>query len=179
MQGEHQKVNAACAVAVYRAIRKPLGLPPENLEALQNAIWRGRLQRLIQGPSLDLFTGEVWLDGGHNPAAAKILADWIREGPATGLVIGMMQRKDMQGFLQYFREFDSPVAAVAIADAADAASPEAIADVARVLGFSRVAALPTLEDAMRWHRDASAPSINRILICGSLYLTGKVLQNHA
>lgn len=179
LQGEHQQVNAACAVAVYRAIRKPLGLPPENLDALQRAVWRGRLQRLTQGPSFDVFTGEVWLDGGHNPAAAKVLADWIREGPVTGLVIGMMQRKDIEGFLRYFREFDCPVAAVTIADAADAAPPEAIADVARALGFSHVAALPTLGDSMRWHCGASAPDINRILICGSLYLAGKVLQNHA
>jgi dihydrofolate synthase/folylpolyglutamate synthase len=73
--GAHQFMNAGLAVAAIRAA----GLPftDEILSAgLQNVRWRARLQRLKSGPLVDAIDprSELWLDGGHNPHAARALA---------------------------------------------------------------------------------------------------------
>ena len=178
--GAHQRINAACAMAALRVIAKTIGIKNMDGSALSLAVWPGRLQRLTRGPLLDIAGCAIWLDGGHNPAAAKVLAEWwatqIGHG---GLVVGMMVRKDSEGFLRCFRAFDMPVATVTIQGDGEAASAENIATIADSLGFSQVHACDSYEEAVRWHTVASVAPISRILLCGSLYLAGKVLQNHA
>lgn len=182
LAGRHQQVNAACALAAYAIVAKALGLPPAPVEgALARTVWRGRLQHITRGPLVGLLPEtELWLDGGHNPAAATVLAGWIQDrGDASaGLVVGMMKRKDIAGFLEPFLGLGVALATVGI-DTPDAASAEAIQEEALRLGFRKVRACGSLEEALRWHGDAPVGHVSTILICGSLYLAGKVLQNHA
>ena len=74
--GAHQIVNAGTAVmAAYH-----LGIPEFIIgKGLQEPDWPARLQKLNTGKLVDMACGEVWLDGGHNQAAAEALAVWISE----------------------------------------------------------------------------------------------------
>jgi len=79
-------------------------VPADAIAAgLRRIEWPARLQRLARGPlAAALPAGsELWLDGGHNPAAGQVLAeavqDW-RDRPLV-LIVGMLNNKDAAGFL--------------------------------------------------------------------------------
>lgn len=179
LKGAHQYMNAACAVEVYKVISRPLGLGEVPYAALACTTWPARLQRLQYGPLVQSTEIPLWLDGGHNPAAAEVLAEWLRGKECFGLVVGMMARKDVYGFLSPFCGLVTSIAAVNIDGEADGLEPDAIVEAATALGIKRCIAVPNLTAALDWHRDTSPVTLNGILICGSLYLAGKVLQNHA
>lgn len=69
--------NAATAIAALRALGRPL--PKAALaEGVAVAMVPGRLQRIEHD-------GVTWLlDVGHNPQAARALADWLRTSPHAG-----------------------------------------------------------------------------------------------
>src|SRR5947209_4482670 len=76
LPGEHQAMNAALAVAMLRH-QDRLRVSAGALDAaMANADWPARLQHLAPGP----LTGdrEMWLDGGHNPSAARQIAAHAR-----------------------------------------------------------------------------------------------------
>ena len=99
LPGLHQVQNAGGAVATLRA----LGFDNTACEgAVTNATWPARMQRLKQGPLVEAAgLAELWLDGGHNPAAGKALAAVLEELPPvpTHLICGMLNTKDITGYL--------------------------------------------------------------------------------
>ena len=63
------------------------GAGPDAIAAgLRSASWPARLQRLARGPLVDLLPAgsALWLDGGHNPAAAQALAESLKDRPIRG-----------------------------------------------------------------------------------------------
>ena len=76
LTGAHQYENAA--LAAVAALQ--LGIESEAIRrGLSDATWPARLQQIPPPPGLSA-SQDLWLDGGHNPAAALALADWIRTG---------------------------------------------------------------------------------------------------
>ena len=151
--------------------QKAINVPTSALAAAMGwAYWPARLQRLAAGP----LTGsrEVWLDGGHNPSAARQIAAWARhtftDGKPLHLVFASLASKDPNGMLAPFRELASMVRAVPIADHACFA-PNELVEMAAGLGLP-ADAHETVEEAL-----ASAPEDARVLIFGSLYLAGEAL----
>ncbi len=77
---------------------------------LRTVEWPARMQRLVSGPLPDILgdDAELWLDGGHNPAAGDMLADTLaaldeKSPKPVYLIVGMMGQKDALGFLAPFR----------------------------------------------------------------------------
>jgi dihydrofolate synthase/folylpolyglutamate synthase len=128
------------------------------------------MERLSDGP----LTGgrEVWIDGGHNPAASRALAALVRRRFADGkplhLLFASLSSKDPAGMLKPFADQIARVHTLPIRDH-DCRSPGELAALARSLGFD-AAAYETMRAAL-----ASIPSGARVLIFGSLYLAGEVL----
>ena len=179
--GRHQIVNAATAVAAAINL-KALGLTERAIErGLQDVRWPARMQRLDKGPLPDMLSPgtELWLDGGHNPAAGIALAQTMadleeRASKPLHLVVGMMGQKDVAGFLGPFVGLARHVVTVPIAASHEAPhQPQSIADLARGLGLDAEPAADVIA-ALTRHEQAF-PGSKRILICGSLYLAGQVL----
>ena len=178
--GRHQIENAGIALAAGQQL---LGhaLDPEALaEAMKMARWPARMQRLlVHDFSEFLFEDdELWLDGGHNPAAgevlAEIIADFEEKRPRPlHLIVGMMAGKDVRGFLQKFHGLASQVIAVPIPDEEGAMRPDDLADLAVEMGFEADRA-SSLSEALQMSASGRHEAA-RILICGSLYLAGHVL----
>lgn len=180
--GRHQIVNAGTAVAAAQELRH-LGLNDEAVECgLANTFWPARMQRLTRGPLAENLTptAELWLDGGHNPAAAGALAQTLADledrapKPVT-LIVGMMAQKDVSGFLAAFKGLARRILSVPIPGAHEASvQPEDLAEMARELGFEAESA----DDVPAAIKVAQPPPGDavRILICGSLYLAGHVLS---
>jgi dihydrofolate synthase/folylpolyglutamate synthase len=171
LPGAHQIDNAGTALAALRL----LGIGPEACEAaVSQAQWRARMQRLSYGPLCDAAPGaELWLDGGHNPAAGEALAAHLSALPARPLhlICGMLATKDASGFLEPLANVAASVTAVPFEGSA--LPPDEIANVAQSLGLkSDVGA--SVEEAVLSVTERTPQA--RILICGSLYLAGSVLR---
>ena len=178
LAGPHQIENAAAAVACAAVLDDYSVKPSAMAEGLRAAAWPGRLQRLDGGRLRALLPpgAELWVDGGHNPAAGVALAAWCaeRDGPAPlHLVIGMLDTKDVRGFLAPLASRVAGAVTVAVAGEPAALSAEDVAAAAMAAGIDASAA-PSLEAALAAVAAASerAP---RVLICGSLYLAGQAL----
>ncbi|WP_090062912.1 bifunctional folylpolyglutamate synthase/dihydrofolate synthase [Celeribacter neptunius] len=171
--GHHQILNAGAAIAALRH----LGYDDVSFEAaLTDAYWPARMQRLKTGPLIEAAPeAELWLDGGHNPAAGEALAEALDRLPQrpTYMVCGMLGTKDVGGYLRPLARHCQELIAVSIPDSQATLSAEETAEFARAEGFNAIEADSVLT-AVR-SIVANAPEA-RILICGSLYLAGHVLQ---
>ncbi|MEX0371300.1 MAG: folylpolyglutamate synthase/dihydrofolate synthase family protein [Tateyamaria sp.] len=173
LPGHHQIQNAGMALAALRH----LGCDAAACEAaVTQAQWPARMQRLRSGPLVDRAQGaELWLDGGHNPAAGAALADVLRGLPErpTHLICGMLNTKDARGYLAPLADVVTSLTAISIPGEANTLPAGKTADAARDVGTAAFEAegVDAALDAIL-NRDPAA----RILICGSLYLAGAVLR---
>jgi len=170
LRGRHQAMNAALAVAMLRH-QSELRVPTSALAAAMGwADWPARLQRLAPGPLVG--DREVWLDGGHNPSAARQIASHVKrqfnDGRPLHLVFASLATKDPPGMLEPFKGFAAAVHAVPIPDHA-CFTPSDLVEIAGGLGFT-ADAHDDVESAL-----AATPINARTLIFGSLYLAGAVL----
>jgi dihydrofolate synthase/folylpolyglutamate synthase len=175
LPGPHQIDNAGAALMALRH----LGLGEGPCEAaVTRADWPARMQRLRRGPLVDAAPGvELWLDGGHNPAGGEALAATLAGLPRrpTHLICGMLNTKDIAGYLRPLAARTDSLTAVPIPGEASTLPAETTARVAREVGLtateagSVAAALAAIAA-----RDPAA----RVLICGSLYLAGSVLREN-
>lgn len=182
LRGAHQIDNAATALACAHY----LGIGAAAMATgLQTVRWPGRLQKLTRGPMLSALTArlpeaDVYLDGGHNEAAAHILADWLlaQKPRPVHVVLAMLASKAHDPYLAALARVQAAgrnlhIHAVPIADNENALAPQDLVAAARQAGCAATAhdnpaaALATISEP-----DAL------VLIAGSLYLAGAVLQNH-
>ena len=175
LPGAHQLQNAGTAIAALRA----LGQPNEMCEqAVSTAQWPARMQRLRGGPLVEAAPqAELWLDGGHNPAAGKAIAAHLASLPKqpTYLICGMLNTKDVAGYLRPLAGVAQGLYAVSIPDEPNTLKAEETAALAAAQGLAGQAS-DNLEQAIS-QITATEPAA-RILICGSLYLAGAVLREH-
>lgn len=174
--GPHQIQNAGTALAALRQIG---ATEAQARAAVTRAEWPARMQRLKRGPLVELAGGqaELWLDGGHNPAGGEAVAATLAAMPArpTHLVCGMLNTKDIAGYLRPLAPHAASLTAVAIPNEPNTLPPETTAGVAAGLGMTARTA-PDAAAAIAGIA-AGAPQA-RILICGSLYLAGRVLREN-
>lgn len=179
LRGRHQIANAATAVAAARAFGRLDETAIGN--GLRQVEWPARMQRLSSGALADKAPGaELWLDGGHNPAAsraiAETLADLEDKNPRPLVLIsGMMDSKDTGGFFEAFDGLASTVLTVSIPGQANGRPADDVAQMAREAGLEAVS-MPDIETALERASVISPPP--RIVICGSLYLAGEVLARN-
>lgn len=134
------------------------------------ADWPARLQRLAPGPLVE--ERDVWLDGGHNPSAARQIASFVKhrfeDGKPLHIVFASLATKDPPGMLEPFRGLAAEVHAVPIPDHA-CFTPSDLVEIAGQLGFA-ADGHDSVEEAL-----AVIARDSRVLIFGSLYLAGVVL----
>jgi len=175
LPGAHQIENAGAALAALRA----LGTREVGREAaVTRAVWPARMQRLRTGPIPEAAPeAEIWLDGGHNPAAGQALARHLATLPPrpTHLICGMLNTKDIAGYLGPLAAQARGLVAVSIPGEANTLPAEVTAEAARAAGL-RAETAGSAIDAVR--RIAAEAPRARILICGSLYLAGGILREN-
>jgi len=175
LPGPHQIDNAGAALAALRH----LGATEAACEAsVTKAYWPARMQRLTQGPLVEAAGAcELWLDGGHNPAGGvAVAATLARMAPKpTHLVLGMLNTKDIAGYLRPVAAQARTLTAVSIPGEANTLSAEETQAAAAKAGIEAGTAESVLAAVTRIAaKDPGA----RILICGSLYLAGGVLREN-
>lgn len=175
LPGAHQIQNAGAALAALRHLE----LGDAACEAaVTQAYWPARMQRLRTGPLSDAAPqAELWLDGGHNAAAGKALGAHLATLPPrpTHLICGMLNTKDVTGYLAPLASEADSLTAVSIPGEINTLSAEETAKAAELVELEASTATNVAEAlAGITAREPHA----RILICGSLYLAGAVLQEN-
>ena len=169
LAGLHQVENARTAVAA-------LGLMDVPAAAIRAGVagtrWPGRLERVAGNL-------EIILDGAHNPAGARALADYIREFFAdepVRIIFGAMRDKAVEEVTNTL----FPLAAEIILTAPDqprALNPKALADVAAGMalqadrGSIRVA--DSLPAALEMAKEMDVRRSMTTFVTGSLFLVGE------
>ena len=175
LPGPHQIMNAGAAIATLRL----LGKDETACEAaVTRAYWPARMEHLTKGALVDLaHPAELWLDGGHNPAAGRALAaTLVAQSPRpTHLICGMLNTKDIAGYLAPLAAIAQSLTAVSIPGEMNTIPAAQTAQVAADVGLSASTA-DSIQDAIAAIKEKSPNA--RILICGSLYLAGHVLREN-
>ncbi len=175
--GGHQIINAGATLAALRH----LGFDETVCEAaVTQAEWPARMQRLKTGPLVEIAQAagsDLWLDGGHNPAAALAIVESLARLPQkpTHLICGMLNTKDVGGFMRPLAGVADSLHGVSIPGQAATLSGEETVASARAAGLTAETAddvQSALTAILSQHPGA------RVLICGSLYLAGIVLQQN-
>ncbi len=167
LPGRYQVDNACMALAAIECITAAVRVPEEAVrKGLEQARWEGRLERVAQRP-------DIYLDGAHNPAAARMLSAALKDlRKAYGrlvLVIGILGDKDFRGVISELVPLADSVIATKPAYSR-ALEPAALARDVRA--FCRdVTVAENLDRAIAEAKRQAGPG-DLILITGSLYVVG-------
>ena len=171
LNGNHQYENASTA---YTAAKELLPFISENKarESLKKVSWHGRLEKLDKGEITKYRNNITILDGSHNQDGAGALKKYLNETPMLkwNLIIGMLKNRDIKDFVKIFKDHINKVYAIEIPNADSSYKPEDILPKLLSLGLQTY---PTssLEEALK-----RSDKENPLLITGSLYLVGHVLE---
>lgn len=166
--GAHQIVNAGNAIAALSAL-EAFDVQENHIKAgLRSVQWKGRLQQmkaafLPQG-------SECWFDGGHNMAAAQVIAEFAREqwnDKPLYLIFGTTKGKELATMLLPFGGLVKRVYGVGVKSEPNSYDADTITEAAFAMGGARSAAgiRDALDDITK---NEQKPF--RALVFGSLYL---------
>lgn len=179
LAGQHQADNAGLAIAMLRH-QSAIPMPEGALRAAMGwAQWPARMQVLADGPLKANIPSArtLWLDGGHNPNAATMIAQFFADGDQVDLVLGMLANKDAQGFIKLLAPIARSVTAVPI-PGHDCHRPQDLCAMAQSMGIADTAMAMDVADALRQIDAKATGSPSDVAILGSLYLAGVALAEN-
>ncbi|MBS3651229.1 bifunctional folylpolyglutamate synthase/dihydrofolate synthase [Pseudaminobacter sp. 19-2017] len=183
--GRYQYANAAAAIAAVKVAGFDIGHDAAE-RAMTSVYWPGRMQRLPNGHLSELAPegAEVWLDGGHNPSAAMVIAEALTEQEERNprpliLISGMINTKDQTGYFRAFKGIARRVFTVPV-NSSDAGVPNGELAARAIEAGLEAEPVASVANALTLLRDSWDPkeAPPRILIGGSLYLAGAVLAEN-
>ncbi|HEV7501662.1 MAG TPA: folylpolyglutamate synthase/dihydrofolate synthase family protein [Vicinamibacteria bacterium] len=171
LPGGHQRANVAVAIRLLEeagasGLAVDLGRLPA---AVARTRWPGRLQRLPGRPPLIV-------DGAHNPAAARALAEELRKQKPFVLVFAAMADKDIAEMGRVLLPLAREIVLTRV-PGDRAASPAEIARRVKPLA-ARAYRTRTVGAALARARQLAGPR-GLVVAAGSLYLAGEVLRSVA
>jgi dihydrofolate synthase / folylpolyglutamate synthase len=175
LAGRHQADNAALAVAMLRH-QDRVTIPQQAFsDGISTAKWHARLQKLGDGPLTRRLPegSEIWVDGGHNASAGRMIADfarhWLSAAMPLVILFASLKSKTPRAILKPFAGVARQVHTLPVTDH-EHHSPASLARLAEELGFTS-SANSNLDQAL-----GRVKSRSRVLVFGSLYLAGEALE---
>jgi dihydrofolate synthase/folylpolyglutamate synthase len=170
LRGRHQVDNALVAVRLLETLDAGgIGVGVDGVTAgLETARWPARLSMHERPGGRRLL-----VDGAHNPEGARALAGYILEEWPTGLpvVFGAMRDKRIGDMLATLAGLARPLV-VTTAPGRRAAAAMEVAAAARDAGIAGAIVEPDVRAAL----DRAWAAGPQIVVAGSLYLAGRVLE---
>jgi dihydrofolate synthase/folylpolyglutamate synthase len=169
--GDHQKLNAALALATVEVLRDKIPVSDAAMRnGLQNVNWPGRLQ-LVRRPSGQ----KVLLDGAHNVAGAKVLRQALEKhfgGTGRTLVLGVLQDKDWRQICETLAPLAARILTVPVSSERTADARKLAAACRAVNSMAEIVACDSLREAL-----GKIASDDFVVVTGSLYLVGEALES--
>ena len=166
LRGEHQKVNAAIAIAATQAANVEIDKSTVT-RGLATVEWPGRFQ---------CWDKRTVIDGAHNPAAAKILVDTWREifgDERATLILAILSDKDLRGICEALAPIVDSVLLPKIRSER-AAPPE---ELAKILSTITPPLPYSINSSVAEALEISRARPNPILLTGSLHFAGEALAH--
>jgi dihydrofolate synthase/folylpolyglutamate synthase len=178
LRGDHQADNAATAVLLAEVLdRRGMAriTAADVARGVAAARWPGRLDlQRRTGPDGPF---DLLLDGAHNPAGCRILADYLRRHQSKRarrvLLFAAMRDKPAFDMLRELREVVDDVVLTEIGIARGTPAQELAAAAADAGLTAEV--IPDRDAALR-AAASRAGSRGLVVACGSLYLVGALLE---
>ncbi len=168
--GEHQKLNAALALATVEVLQKQIPVGAEQIrDGLASVNWPGRLQLVTRAGGQ-----KILLDGAHNVAGAEALRVALEKhfaGTKPCLIFGALQDKHWPDICRLLAPLAAKVSVVPVASVRTA-NPAGLAKVFRSANPAAVVtAAENLSTALIACKDEPF-----VVVTGSLYLVGEALE---
>ena len=170
--GQFQLENVSTAIATLKTLK--------DFDIKDNHIQKGitqihsvaRLQEIKSGKLKDLAKGhQLFVDGSHNPLGAKVLNEYLDSLNCNKhIILGMMANKDHNKYMSYFKNV-STLTTIDIPNQPNSITGIDLKD--KLNFFKNVNYKQSVEGAIR---SIPAKENDIILITGSLYLAGEVLN---
>ena len=171
LMGQFQIDNSATAVAAARNLN--LNITDENIKSGITKIKSiARLQEIKSGKLKNLCkNNQLFVDGSHNPLGAKVLNDYLQTLKCNKhIILGMMANKDHEEYISYFKDISS-LTTIDIPNQPNSIKGEDLKN--KLNKFPNLNYEKSVKDALM---KISTDNDDIILITGSLYLAGEVLN---
>ena len=171
LMGQFQIDNSVTAVAAARNLN--LNITDENIKSGITKIKSiARLQEIKSGKLKNLCkNNQLFVDGSHNPLGAKVLNDYLQTLKCKKhIILGMMANKDHEEYISYFKNISS-LTTIDIPNQPNSIKGKDLKN--KLNKFHNLNYEKSVEDALK---KISTDNDDIILITGSLYLAGEVLN---
>ena len=131
-----------------------------------------RLQEINNGRIKDLCkNNKIFIDGSHNPLGAKVLNKYLESLNCNKhIILGMMSNKDHNEYMNYFKNITS-LTTIDIPNQPNAITGQELKQ--KLNRFPNINYKKSIQDAIK---SILVSNNDIILITGSLYLAGEVLN---
>ena len=176
LYGHHQTQNAALALMALKASGLVTDLAAAA-EGARQANWPARVQKLKDGHLTQLAGRTVWLDGAHNVHGARALVASLSSlyHSKWTIIFGALNTRPVDEFLSIIKPVTDRIYCLTIPDQLAALKSGTLVSRARSLGLKADSA-NDISSACRAIGRLGATHDQPVIICGSLYLAGAVLQ---
>ncbi len=176
LHGHHQNQNAALALMALKASGLVTDLAAAA-EGAGQADWPARIQKLKDGRLTQLAGRTVWLDGAHNVHGARALVASLSSlyPRKWTIVFGALNTRPVDEFLSIIKPVTDRIYCLTIPDQPAALKASRLVSCARSLGLKADSA-DDISSACRAIGILRPTEDQPVIICGSLYLAGAVLQ---
>ncbi len=172
VKGQFQLENVSTAIATLR-ILKDLKIKDDHIKkGILKINCIARLQEIKSGKLKELVKDhKLYVDGSHNPLGAKVLNEYLESLHCNKhIILGMMANKDHNEYMSFFKDI-STLTTIDIPNQPNSIKGEELKD--KLNGFSNINYKESIEDALK---SIPVKENDIILITGSLYLAGEVLN---
>jgi dihydrofolate synthase / folylpolyglutamate synthase len=172
LSGEFQLENIAAAIAAARQLID-FNITNENIK---NGITKiesiARLQEIKSGKLKNLVkNNQLFVDGSHNPLGAQVLNKYLKSlNCRKHIILGMMSNKNHNEYLNYFKNIET-LTTIDIPNQPNAIKGKDLKK--KIINFPNIKYKKSLEEALS---SIKIQENDIILITGSLYLAGEVLN---
>jgi dihydrofolate synthase/folylpolyglutamate synthase len=172
LKGEHQRINAAVALATVRALHRHIPVSDDAIrEGLRDVRWPGRFQ-IFQSPGRTVIC-----DGAHNPSGVETCVATLTEtfpGAKPAVIIGLLRDKDWAEICRLIAPVARRVVAVRVRSERSVDPADASGVFRKLRPELRVDTASTIREALEQVRGEEL-----ILVTGSLYFIGETLEELA
>ena len=172
VKGQFQLENVSTAIATLR-ILKDLKIKDDHIKkGILKINCIARLQEIKSGKLKELVKDhKLYVDGSHNPLGAKVLNEYLESLDCNKhIILGMMANKDHNEYMSFFKDI-STLTTIDIPNQPNSIKGRELKD--KLNGFSNINYKESIEDAIK---SIPVKENDIILITGSLYLAGEVLN---
>ena len=172
LPGEFQLENVSTAIATARQLTDYKITDKHIKNGITKIESIARLQELKSGKLKDLAKNNLlFIDGSHNPLGAKVLNEYLESlNCKKHIILGMMANKDHNEYISYFKDIKS-LTTIDIPNQPNAITGNELKE--KIKNFENIKYLDSIENAIK---SINLEENDIILITGSLYLAGEVLN---